>query len=74
MKRSAANVDLFAVAAIVIALGFGSAVQQMPRFSETKIDRVVRIKRAVLERKLQEAEKKASQAHRRLRFIGYERP
>ena len=73
MKRTASNVDLFAVAAIVIALGVGSAVQQMPSFTESKVNRIVRIKRAVLERKLQEAEKRANLAQRRLRLIGYER-
>lgn len=74
MKAFSANVDLFAVAAIVLALGAGSIARQLPFAKQTPVDRVIRIQRTLLDKELQDAERRANRLHRRFRLIACERP
>ena len=74
MKSLTANVDLFAVAAVVLALGAGSIVRQLPFGTETKVDRIVRIRRTLLDKELKDAERRANRLHQRFRLIACERP
>lgn len=75
MKSFSGNVDLFAVAAIVLALGAGSLARRLPAAATGgNVDRVVRIERTLLDKKLQEAERRAQRLHRRFRLISCERP
>ena len=74
MKSISGNVDLFAVAAILLALGAGSLARHLPSNAPGKFDRIVKIQRTLLDKELQRAEQRAQRAHKRFRLIAFERP
>ena len=74
MKSISGNVDLFAVAAILLALGAGSVARHLPSNAPSTFDRVVKMERTLLDKELQRAEQRAKRIHKRFRLIACERP